>query len=65
VALARVSDSNVFEIWKRIDGDNAKRVHVVKPKYKLGQHVRISKGKMRFAKGLNRITARKFLNFQK
>jgi hypothetical protein len=31
---AKVNDSNILEIWKKINGDNIKRVLVVKPKYK-------------------------------
>jgi transposase InsO family protein len=50
VATAKVNDSNILEIRKKINGDNIKRVHVVKPKYKLGKHVRISRKRMRFAK---------------
>jgi hypothetical protein len=46
VAPAKVINANILDIWKRIDGDNIKRVRVVKPKYKLGQHVRISREKI-------------------
>jgi hypothetical protein len=31
VAPTKVSDSNILEIWKKIDGDNIKRVRVVNP----------------------------------
>jgi hypothetical protein len=64
VARAKVSDSNVLNIWKRIDGDNIKTVRVEKPKYKLGQHVKISKKRMRFAKGAEQNYSRDFPNFK-
>jgi hypothetical protein len=43
VAASKVNDSNIIEIWKKINGENIKSVRVVKPKYELGQHVRISR----------------------
>jgi hypothetical protein len=49
VAPTKVNALNILHIWKRIDGDNIKKVRVLKPKYKLGQHVRISREKMQFA----------------
>jgi hypothetical protein len=49
-APSEVNDSNVLEIWEKMNRDNIKRVRVVKPKYRVNQHVRISKEKMRFAK---------------
>jgi hypothetical protein len=51
VAVAKVSDLNVLKIWQKIESNNIKKVPVVKLKSKLGQYVRISKEKMRFAKG--------------
>jgi len=47
-AQSRVKDSDVFAIWKRM---NRKRIRVAKVKFSVGQHVRISKEKMKFAKG--------------
>ena len=49
IAPAEVRDSNVLDIWRRMN----KRRHdrVIKAKFGVGQHVRISKEKMRFAKG--------------
>jgi hypothetical protein len=47
---AKVGESDVLEIWRRM---NNIRTRVVMPKYSVGQDVRISKEKMRFAKGAN------------
>jgi hypothetical protein len=46
----RVTDSDVLAIWKRIN-DRRSQIPVVRPKFNVGQHVRISKEKMKFAKG--------------
>jgi hypothetical protein len=48
MAPAKISDSDILEFWRRM---NNIKTRVVKPKYNLGQHVWISKEKMRFAKG--------------
>jgi len=47
MALADVIDSDVLTIWKRLQ---KKRRRVIKAKYSVGQHVRISKEKAKFAK---------------
>jgi len=49
MALASVTDSVVLAIWKRMQNKQSK-VRIKKAKYSVGQHVRISKEKMRFAK---------------
>jgi hypothetical protein len=64
VVPAKVNDSNILDIWK-LHGDNIKRVRVVKPKYKLDQHVRKKRKKWYLPKLLNRITARRFSELQK
>jgi len=48
MALSRVADSDVLAIWKRIS--RGRRIRVAKFKFSVGQHVRISKEKMKFAK---------------
>jgi hypothetical protein len=50
IAPAEVRDSNVLDIWRRM---NKKRHDdkITKAKFGVDQHVRISKEKMRFAKG--------------
>jgi hypothetical protein len=48
MAPAKLSDSDILDIWRRM---NNIRTRVVKPKYSVLQNVRISKEKMRFAKG--------------
>jgi hypothetical protein len=50
MAPAKVSDSDILAIWKRMD-EKRRRVRTVKAKFSVGQHVRISKEKMKFAKG--------------
>jgi len=42
-----VTDSDVLAIWKRM---SRRRIRVAKVKFSVGQHVRISKEKMMFAK---------------
>ena len=49
MAPSRVTDSDVLSLWKRM---NLRRcIRVAKVKFSVGQHVRISKEKMKFAKG--------------
>ena len=49
IAPSKVTDSDILNIWKRM---NTKRVRIpsVEVKFRLGQHVRISKEKTKFAK---------------
>jgi transcription initiation factor IIE alpha subunit len=47
---SQVTESDVLAIWKRLNG-KSKRIRKVMPKLQVGQHVRISKEEMRFAKG--------------
>jgi len=49
MALSRVTDADVLTIWRRME---ARRllVRVATAKFRVGQHVRISKEKMNFAK---------------
>jgi len=48
MATSRVTDSDVLAIWKRM---NRRRIRVAKLKFSVGQQVRISKEKTKFAKG--------------
>jgi transposase InsO family protein len=48
MAPTRVSDRDVLAIWRRM---NEKQRRTVKAKFSVGQHVRVSKEKMKFAKG--------------
>jgi hypothetical protein len=50
MAPTRVTDSDVLAIWQRM---NEKRdgILIAQPKFRVGQNVRISKEKMKFAKG--------------
>jgi len=47
---ARVTDSDILTIWKRVNKKQDK-IPIAKPRFRVGQHVRISKEKMKFAKG--------------
>ena len=48
MAPAKVTDSDVLAIWRRMN-DKRSRIRTVRPKFRVGQTVRISK-KMKFAK---------------
>ena len=48
MAPSRVTGSDVFAIWKRMS--RRLRIRVAKVNFSVGQHVRISKEKMKFAK---------------
>ena len=50
MAPARVTDSDFLGIWRRMNHKSS-RVRTVKGKFRVGQHVRISKEKMKFAIG--------------
>jgi len=51
MAPSRVTDSDVLAIWKRMEAARRGRVRVAKAAtFRVGQHVRISKESMRFAK---------------
>jgi hypothetical protein len=50
MAPSKVSGSDIVAKWKRMNERNS-RIRTVKPKLRVGQHVRISKEKRRFAKG--------------
>jgi hypothetical protein len=50
IAPAKVTDSDILAIWRRLNA-KSKRIRSTDPKFRKGQHVRISKEKMRFSKG--------------
>jgi len=47
---APVSDSDILAIWKRMN-EKRSRIPIAQPKFRVGQHVRISKEKIKFPKG--------------
>jgi len=47
---ARVTDSDILTIWKRMNKKRG-RIPIAQPKFRVGQHVRINKEKIKFAKG--------------
>ena len=52
MAPSKVTDSDVLAIWKRATDKNRRQVRkAIATKFYIGQHVRISKEKMRFSKG--------------
>jgi hypothetical protein len=50
MAPAQVTDSDILAIWQRIYKRHS-HSRISKPKFRMDQHVRISKQKMKFAKG--------------
>ena len=50
MAPSRVTDSDILAIRKRMK-EKRLRICAVRAKFRAGQHVRIIKGKMKFAKG--------------
>jgi len=50
MAPSRVTDSDILAIWKRTNGKRL-RFRAVFTKLRAGQHVRVSKQKIMFAKG--------------
>ena len=50
MAPSRVTDSDVLAIWRRLNR-RRRRIRVAKVRFSVGQHVRISREKMKFAKG--------------
>jgi len=51
MAPADVSDTDVLTIWNKMRWKAGKTRRLSKLKFRVGQHVRISKEKMKFAKG--------------
>jgi len=49
MAPSRVTDSDVLAIWKMMEA-RRRGVRVAKAEFRVGQHVRISREKMKFAK---------------
>ena len=49
MAPSRVTDSDILAIWKRMK-EKRLRIRAVRAKFRAGQHVRISKESMKFAK---------------
>jgi len=49
MAPSKVTDSNVLAMWQKMN-KKIRRVRTIRAKFKVGQHVRISKGKMKFTK---------------
>ena len=50
MAPTKISDSDILAIWKRME-EKSRRIRVILVRFRVGQHVRISKEEMKFAKG--------------
>ena len=48
---SHVTDSDILAIWKKMEAKRRRRIRVANVRFSVGQHVRISKEKMEFAKG--------------
>jgi len=59
MAPSRVTDSDVPAIWKSMEV-RRRGVRVAKAEFRVGQHVRISKEKITFAKASSSISARRY-----
>ena len=64
MAPACVTDSDVLAIWKRMQ-NKQRKVRIKKARYSVGQHVRISKEKIKFEKMPSRILVQKFFELLK
>ena len=64
IAPARVIDSDNLVIWHRMN-DKRRRVHTVRAKFSVGQHVRIMKEQMKFAKGYEQNFSTKIFRISK
>jgi hypothetical protein len=62
MAPSKVTDTDVLKIWRKM---RAKQTSVRRApaKFKVGQHVRISKEKLKFAKGVNKTTQLKYSRY--
>jgi len=50
MAPSKVFDSDFLAIWKRME-DKRRSIRVIRARFQVGQHVRISNEKMKFPKG--------------
>jgi hypothetical protein len=64
MAPSRVTDSDVLAIWQRMN-KHIRRVRTVSARFKVGQHVRISKEKMKFKKGAEKNFSREKFRIKK
>jgi hypothetical protein len=51
MTLGNVRDTDLLTIWNKMKGNADRARRLGKLKFRVGQHVRISKGKVKFAKG--------------
>ena len=59
MAPSRVTDSDVLAIWQRMN-KHIVRVRTVSARFRVGQHVRITKEKMKIKKAPNKILVGKY-----
>jgi hypothetical protein len=67
MAPSRVTDADVLAIWKRMQRKSNKNVRIAKAPltFRVGQHVRICKEKMRFAKAAEHTFSNEILKVAK
>jgi uncharacterized protein YkuJ len=58
-APSQVTDSEILAVWQRLNKRQS-RVRTAKVKFRVGQHVRISKQKMKFEKAGKKIATQKY-----
>jgi len=64
MAPSRFTDSDVLAIWQRMQ-KHTRRVRTIRARFKVGQHVRISKEKMKFEKGAEENFSREIFRINK
>ena len=61
MATSHVTHSDILAIWRKM---RRRRIHVAKVKFNVGQHVRISKEEMKFAKGGEQFLHRNITDYE-
>ena len=64
MAPSKVTDSDVLAIWKKMN-KKIRRVRTIGAKFTVGQHVRISKEKMKFTEGAEENFSREIFRINK
>jgi hypothetical protein len=64
MAPSKVGESDVLAIWNKMR-DRQNKIKTAVAKFRVGQHVRITKEKLKFAKGGNKIIRPKYSRYAK
>jgi hypothetical protein len=62
IVPSKVTDTDILKIWRKMRGKQTS-VRRAPVKFKVGQHVQISKEKLKFAKGVNKTTQQKYSKY--